>query len=48
MQARRHGIMQDYLSYPHTRINVPLEIAVPRALELKAFMEDVPYKRYER
>jgi hypothetical protein len=46
-QSRRHGILGDYLLYPHTRVNVPLEIAIPRALELKAFMEDVPYKRYE-
>jgi hypothetical protein len=48
MQARRHGIMWDYLLYPHTRVNVELEVGLKRALELGAFLEGVRYKRYER
>lgn len=48
MQARRHGIMYDYLKYPHTRVYLDLEIGVRRALELGAFLEDLPYKRYQR
>lgn len=47
MQARRHGVMYDYLKYPDTRVYIPLDVGVKRALELKAFLEGVPYKRYE-
>jgi hypothetical protein len=47
MQARRHGIMYDYLKYPDTRVYIPVDVGVERALELNAFLEGVPYKRYE-
>ncbi|HVT89205.1 MAG TPA: hypothetical protein VHD56_10165 [Tepidisphaeraceae bacterium] len=47
-QAKRHGILEDYSWYPHTKVNVEVERAVKRALELDAFLEGVPYKRYER
>lgn len=47
-QAVRHGIVSDHREYPHTHVNVALEAGVRRALELKAFLEGVPYKRYER
>src|SRR5688572_5609252 len=46
-QARRHGIMNDYRLYAHTHVDVELERALKRALELRAFLEDIPYKRYE-
>ena len=45
-QAVRHGIVSDWRQYAHTRINVELEPAIRRSLELKAFLEGVPYKRY--
>lgn len=45
-QAVRHGIVRDFRDYPHTRVNVDLEPAIRRAVELKAFLEGVPYKRY--
>jgi REP element-mobilizing transposase RayT len=45
-QSIRHGITDDWLKYPHTRINVELEVAIRRALELNAFLDGVPYKRY--
>jgi hypothetical protein len=45
-QCRRHGVCDDPLDYPHTRVNVELERAIKRAVELNAFMEGVPYKRY--
>jgi hypothetical protein len=48
MQSRRHGVMYDYLKYPHTRVDVTLEAGLKRALELGAFLEGVPYKRYEQ
>jgi REP element-mobilizing transposase RayT len=47
-QSVRHGICKDWRQYPHTRVNVDLERAVKRALELKAFMTGVCYKRYEK
>ncbi len=46
-QCRRHGICVDPKDYPHTRINVGIDRAIKRALELNAFMKGVPYKRYE-
>jgi hypothetical protein len=47
-QATRHGITQDWRSYPHTRVSIDLERGLKRALELNAFMEGVPYRRYEK
>lgn len=46
-QGVRHGVVEDWRTHGHTRVNVGLEVAVKRALELGAFMEGVPYKRYE-
>ncbi len=46
IQSTRHRIAQNWRDYPHTRINVELEVAIRRALELHAFLEGVPYKRY--
>jgi hypothetical protein len=47
-QSVRHGICADWRDYPHTHVNVELERGLKRAIELKAFLRDVPYKRYER
>jgi hypothetical protein len=47
-QAMRHGIVSDWREYPHTRAQIELERGVKRALELKAFLEGVPYKRYQK
>ena len=47
-QCRRHGICYDPADYPHTRVNVELERALDRALQIRAFLENVPYKRYQR
>jgi REP element-mobilizing transposase RayT len=46
MQAVRHGIVTDWQQYPHTRVSIELDRGVKRALELRAFLERVPYKRY--
>jgi hypothetical protein len=46
-QCQRHGICSDPKHYAHTRVNVEIDRAVKRAVELDAFLEDVPYKRYE-
>jgi hypothetical protein len=47
-QAERHGIVEDWRTYPHTRVSIQLEIGLKRALELDAFMEGVSYKRYDK
>lgn len=41
-QCRRHGIGDDYRDYPHTHVAIDLDRGVKRALELGAFMGDVP------
>lgn len=45
-QCRRHGICRDPEAYAHTHVNVELERAISRSLEIGAFLEGVPYKRY--
>jgi hypothetical protein len=45
--CRRHGVCDDPAVYVHTRVNVELERVIQRAVELNAFMEGVPYKRYQ-
>ena len=45
-QATRHGLVQDYRDYPHTVVNIDIDRAVARALELRAFLLDLPYPRY--
>lgn len=47
-QSVRHRICRDYRKYKHTRVHIDLERGIKRALELKAFLPDVPYERYER
>ena len=47
-QCCRHRICEDPARYPHTRVNVGIERAIKRALEINAFMEGVPYKRYAK
>jgi hypothetical protein len=48
LQAERAGLVPDYKLYPHTRIFIDLDRGVKRALELNAFLPDVPYPRYQR
>ena len=48
LQAVRAKLVRDYREYPHTIVNVDIERAVPRAVELSAFLEKIPYARYER
>jgi hypothetical protein len=45
-QCVRHGICGDWREYRNTRGFVELERGVKRAIELGAFMEGIPYKRY--
>jgi len=47
-QASRHGITDNWRNYPHTQVAIDLERGLKRALELGAFLEGVPYKRYQR
>lgn len=46
-QPVRAGLVRDWRDYPHVHLNVPLDRALRRAHELGAFLENVPYKRYE-
>jgi hypothetical protein len=48
LQSVRHGICRDPREYPLTREYVKVDAAVKRAMELNAYMREVPYKRYER
>lgn len=47
-QAVRARIVTDWRDYAHTRVNVEKDRAIKRAVELDAFLEDVPYARYEK
>ncbi len=47
-QSVRHGVCSNWRDYPHTHVNIEFERGLRRALELGAFMEDVPYQRYKR
>jgi REP element-mobilizing transposase RayT len=47
-QCRRHGICQDPADYPHTRVYIELDRVLKRACELKPYLEDIPYKRYDQ
>lgn len=47
-QSERHGLVSDWQDYPHTRVDITLERGLKRALELGAFLEGMPYKRYQQ
>ena len=47
-QSVKHGLCRDWREYPHTRVVVELEAGVRRSLEWGAFLEGVPYKRYQK
>ncbi len=47
-QSVRHGICKDWREYPHTHVNIDLDRALRRAIQLNAFLRDVPYQRYEK
>jgi len=46
-QIERHRILPDYTLYSHTRVDIPLEVGLERAIALEAFLRNVAYKRYE-
>jgi hypothetical protein len=47
-QCIRHGICANPKLYAQTRVNIEYERGLKRAIELKAFLTGVPYKRYDR
>lgn len=47
-QSNRHRLVCDYRGYAHTHVNVDVDRAVRRAMELDAFLTKVPYPRYSR
>ena len=48
LQAVGAGIVRDWREYSHTRVGVELKVGLTRAMELKAFLEEVPYRRYQK
>jgi len=48
LQAVRAGLVTDSHDLPHTRVDVECDAMIRRPLQLKCFLEDVPYARYER
>jgi hypothetical protein len=48
LQAVRAGIVTNHRNYPFTRIHIDCERGIARALELRAYLQDVPYHRYDR
>jgi hypothetical protein len=48
IQAVRHGIVTDYRQYAHTLMNIEMNRGIKRAVELNAFLEGLPYARYDR
>ena len=47
LQGVKAGIVRRWEEYPHTRMGVELEVGLQRTLELRAFLEEVPYRRYQ-
>jgi hypothetical protein len=47
LQARRAGICAHHRTYAHTRVGASLDEAVALATDLRAFMDDVRYQRYD-
>ena len=47
-QCRRHLICDDWPQFAGTRMRIELEAGLSRSLELGAFMESIPYKRYQQ
>jgi hypothetical protein len=47
-QSVRHRICSDPRQYLHTRVRIERDRAIERAVQLNAFLEGVPYARYER
>ncbi len=45
-QSVRHGICDHWRDYAHTRVYIEVDRGVKRSIELGAFLEGVPYKRY--
>ena len=45
-QSVRHGLCKDWRKYPHTHAMIEVDRGVRRAVELGAFMNNIPYPRY--
>ncbi len=45
-QSVRHGICDHWRDYVHTRVYIEVDRGVKRSIELGAFLEGVPYRKY--
>jgi hypothetical protein len=48
LQSVRHRDCSDPKKYAHTRVKIECDVGIKRAVQLNAFLEGVPYARYER
>jgi REP element-mobilizing transposase RayT len=48
IQSVRHGIVKHYREYAHTRMKIEMNRGIKRAVELNAFLDGLPYARYDR
>jgi len=48
LQSVRAKLVRDWTTYANTQVYLDLNRAIGRAAELKAFLYDVPYARYEK
>jgi len=48
MQAVRAGVVRDWRDYPNTRVGVGMDEGIAKAVRVGAFLEEVPYARYEK
>lgn len=46
-QSQRHQVCAHWRQYPHTRVSVTIDRAIQRSRQLEAFLDALPYKRYE-
>jgi REP element-mobilizing transposase RayT len=45
-QSVRHRLCSDYRRYPHTHVSIEVRRGIKRAIDIKAFLSEVPYPRY--
>jgi hypothetical protein len=48
LQSVRAHLVTGWRNYPHTNLQIDVDRAIERAVELHAFLEDLPYARYDR
>ena len=47
-QSVRSRLCRRWQDYPHTHVRIDFDCGLNRALQLRAFLAEMPYKRYQR